>query len=529
MLASAGAVAQALPPLPDAGQLDRELRENERLQEERERRALPRGPALNVPQPPAQGLPSGDARLELVSLTWSESAWLTPAELEAFARPLIGQQVTFADLQALIDRVNARYRELGQFAARAFLPPQTVRDGRLRIELVEARSEGLTVKGNTAVRSAWIERWIPAQTGEVVDTQALEQALQRWNMASDSRLSADLSPGSKLGASLLNVQVREPARWSGMVGLANDGNDATGRLQATASLRWFSPAGIGDRLSLGLTKSQGVEGASLQYAAPVHPSGTRVGVTLSGTRFKIVSGPYAVLDITGDSTGRQVNLGQPLWARGPWSLDGSLGWSQQRSETFTSGASPGSTLLRSTSVGLGLARRTPQLELSAAVSGQRAKIEPSGGAAVGYSIYNGSLGAQWNLQGGQTIALRSSWQTTPASVLPATLQYSVGGPTLVRGYAASAAFGEKGYSATAEYVKVLASNLAVTAFYDRASVWGDVRARTTIDSIGSGIEWRGTGALDAVSASAYVAYALEPSLAASTGRWRAQVRMAYSF
>jgi hemolysin activation/secretion protein len=529
MLACASASAQTPPPFPDAGQLDRQLRESERLQEERDRRAQPKGPALTVPQQQTQDLPTGDAKLNLVSISWGASVYLRPSELEAFASPLMGKEVTFADLQALIDRVNARYRELGQFAARAILPPQTVRDGKLQIELVEARVEGLNIKGNSAVRTSWVERWIPAQDGQVVDTQSLEEALQRWNVASDSRLSADLEPGKGAGGSIVNVQVREPARWSGIVGLANDGNDSTGRVQANGTLRWFSPTGIGDRVSLGLTKSQGVDGASLQYAAPIHPSGTRISLGLSSSRFHIVSGPYVALDISGNSLTRQASLGQPLWARGAWSLDGTLGWSQQRSETFTSGVSPGSNLLRAGSVGLGLLRRTPELELSASVSGQRAKLAPSAGTAVTYTIYNGTLGAQWNLKGGQSFVLRSSWQTTPASVLPATLQYSVGGPTLVRGYAPSTAFGEKGYSATAEYIKTVSSNLAVSVFYDRAAVWGDARTRVSLDSIGSGLEWRGSGSLNPVSAAAYVAYALEPGLAASTGRWRAQLRVGYSF
>ena len=522
--------AQTNPPqAPNAGQLDRQLREAERVQEERERSRKPVEPALRVPPADAAVLGAGSVVLKLNALVWGESKYLTQSELDALAKPLLGTQVSFEQLQQWVEQINALYRSKGQFAARAILPPQTVQGGTVKVDLVESKADALTLKGSNLVRESWVRRWVPVTKGETVDTQALERGLQLWNASSDARLTADMVPGETAATTVVDAQLQEPARWGGSVGLATDGNDTTGRAQANASLRWFSPIGLGDKVSLGLTKSQGVKALSLQYALPLHPSGTRLTVGASSSKFDIVSGSFAVLGINGASNSSQLGLQQPVWSSGPWSAELSAAWNRQRSETFTSGLSPGSTLLKSATYGVSVSRRMLESDLSASYSAQSAELKPANGTSQNYTIFFGAAAAQFSLSAGQSVSVRTAWQKTPVSVLPSTLQYSVGGPSLVRGYGASAAFGEQGYSASVEYLRAINTSTTATVFYDRGSVWGATKTRLSIDSVGVGLDWRGSGSFERVSASGHIAYAMTPNLASVTGRTRALLRVNYSF
>ena len=529
-LQTQGALAQSnVPQAPNAGQLERQLREAERLREERERSLKPAEPALRIPQRDATVLGAGAVVLKLNALTWGESKYLTQDELNALAKPLLGNQVSFDQLQEWVEQVNSLYRSKGQFAARAMLPPQTVQNGVVRIDLVEAKAEGLRLMGSTMVRESWVRRWIPVIEGETVDTLALERGLQLWNASSDARLTADMNPGETVTSTVVTAQLQEPSRWGGSVGLANDGNDTTGRTQASASLRWFSPTGLGDKASLGLTKSQGVNALSLQYAMPLHPSGTRLSVGASRSTFNIIGGAFAAIGIDGRSTSGQIGLSQPVWSRGPWSAELSAAWNRQNSETFTGGVSPGPILLKSATYGASLVRRSGDWDVSASYSAQSAELAPAIAPAQTYTIFNGAVTVQWNLGIGQSLTGRTAWQKSPASVLPSTLLYSVGGPSLVRGYGASAAFGEQGYSASLEYLRALNTSTSGSVFYDRGSVWGASKTRVSIDSVGVGLDWHGTGTFDRVTASGHVAYAMVPNLASVTGRTRALLRLNYGF
>ena len=50
---------------------------------------------------------------------------------------VIGKNVTFKELQDLIENFNYLYATKGYVTARAFLPPQTIENGVVKINLVE--------------------------------------------------------------------------------------------------------------------------------------------------------------------------------------------------------------------------------------------------------------------------------------------------------------------------------------------------------------------------------------------------------
>ncbi|QYX57141.1 hypothetical protein K1T73_01630 [Roseovarius sp. SCSIO 43702] len=72
-------------------------------------------------------------------IEFSESAYLEAEALDAVAAPYEGVPIDLEALDRLLAEVQALYAEAGIITARPILPPQEIRDGILRIELVEAR------------------------------------------------------------------------------------------------------------------------------------------------------------------------------------------------------------------------------------------------------------------------------------------------------------------------------------------------------------------------------------------------------
>ena len=74
---------------------------------------------------------------ELMSVRFTESDYLSREQLLDIISPWLGQNVTFADLQKLVDAVNKRYRVEGVYTATAVLPPQRIEGGLVLIRLIE--------------------------------------------------------------------------------------------------------------------------------------------------------------------------------------------------------------------------------------------------------------------------------------------------------------------------------------------------------------------------------------------------------
>lgn len=127
--------ASAQAPLP--GALPDPLRQTENaLQDERyfgTGRSGTAGPGAEIViecgGPESGTLPESDAEFELRDVAFTESEFLSAAELERIAADYRGRPVRFADLNAMIGRINATYAERGIVSARAIVPPQTVEDG----------------------------------------------------------------------------------------------------------------------------------------------------------------------------------------------------------------------------------------------------------------------------------------------------------------------------------------------------------------------------------------------------------------
>ncbi len=98
---------------------------------------------------------SGDVRIAdhpvsfiLTDIETSSSQVLFQDEIDHIVDPYKGRQVGLNDIYEIIDRINLLYKEKKVFTARAILPVQDIRDGIVRVELIEGRVGKLIVQGN---------------------------------------------------------------------------------------------------------------------------------------------------------------------------------------------------------------------------------------------------------------------------------------------------------------------------------------------------------------------------------------------
>jgi len=115
--------------------------------------AAPAGPAA-AQQPPG----GGAAQLLVVQrFVLGPSEILTEEELAAVAGRYIGRPMPVDELYAMVAELDALYEAKG-FVGRAVLPPQTIADGVVEVQLIEGRIHQIVVSGNDRTRTEFITK-----------------------------------------------------------------------------------------------------------------------------------------------------------------------------------------------------------------------------------------------------------------------------------------------------------------------------------------------------------------------------------
>ncbi|MCA9400211.1 MAG: ShlB/FhaC/HecB family hemolysin secretion/activation protein, partial [Candidatus Omnitrophica bacterium] len=189
--------------------------------------------------------------LILKEVIFSSSKILNQRELKSVSAPYIEKSVSFLELNQITEAINALYQEKNYPTARAILPPQDIKDGVVKIELIEGTLGRIILKGNDSTHAHFILKHLQVESGELLDIQTIEQDLIRFNALYDTRLNAQLSKGETFGTTDLVLTVSEPPRNEGLLYSDNLGQEETGLERGGFTFTYNSITGRRDSLVFG--------------------------------------------------------------------------------------------------------------------------------------------------------------------------------------------------------------------------------------------------------------------------------------
>lgn len=307
-LAGCGALAQA----PDAGRMLDSIRE----------RQVPGAPQ---PSPPAtierpadpQRTPGPDSsvRVTVTAFEFTGNNSIDSRELAAALAPLAGNELAYSQLADAAARITQLYRSRGYMVARATLPRQDIRDGRVTIAVQEGTLGDVKVERGrtTRLKEGRIQSFLSdLKPGQVIREADLERALLVLTDQPGIVVRSVLRPGKAPGTADLVVQVNENAAVQAQAGYDNAGSRYTGRNRFLVDLGlndWF---GVGEALSLrAITSFQDMTAYTLSGSVPVGGSGLRTGVTHTRVSYRL-GREFIPLDASGNAEATGVNLSMPL-------------------------------------------------------------------------------------------------------------------------------------------------------------------------------------------------------------------------
>ena len=199
-------------------------------------------------------------------------------------QPYLGKKVSQADLAAIAAGVGDLYRAAGFHLSRAIVPPQDIRDGQVRLEVIEGSITEVALKGDGAEQFGVRSLLEPVLAEAPSRLATLERQLLLINGRPGVRIAdtALEEIGGATGRFRLIVDVNTWHIYTSF-GLDNLGSSAVGPWQSYATGAFNSYLAPGDTLALNLSTTPGdpreLAFGRLSYDVPVGTDGARIGAS----------------------------------------------------------------------------------------------------------------------------------------------------------------------------------------------------------------------------------------------------------
>lgn len=388
----------------------------------------------------------------------------------------IEQNLTFDELQN-ITRDIANYYSLNGYSARAFLPPQEIKDGIVEIMIIEGKLSNIVVDSTNSTRlHPDIAKKIVQNAhneGEVLDTNKLESGLLILSDMSGIRQSSSLSAGASVGDSKLNVRLEDTSLISGNTSYSNSGSRSTGTNQIGVNININSPSQIGDEINIQALKTLGINYGKIGYSIPLGYSGLKWGASLSNMDYNVVNGT----DADGNSKSISMYFTYPFVRSASANLSSNLSFEKKsylnRSynvETSNKSANTITLMLNGNlfdEYGTTLSSITftqGKIDLSANDTDYQAdKIGANTQGSYNKSIFN--LSRIQPLSQDISLQVSSSYQQASKN-LDSSERLSLGGISGVRAYPNNEATGDEGLVSNIELIYTISEGYIISLFYD---------------------------------------------------------------
>lgn len=379
----------------------------------------------------------------------TNSSILTDTEIQALTDSVIGRFVTFEDLQNLVTDFNYAYATKGYVTARAFLPPQTITDGIIRINLVEGYVGKISVENNKYTSDSYITKRVSAKEGDLFQVIELEQDILKFNKYNNGiKLKADLNKSQTLGATDITLKAEEKFPFHVTALMDNAGRRTIGELRGGLILQADSLFKQRDRLTLGSYVSRYSVTPFADYNIPVNKYDGRVGFLYSSSFAHIGKGPYRIFDIDSKSYNYSLYYTHPLIRKPTFELNGYAAINYKQATTSFGGYDINTDKI--TSAELALNARWDTKRGIWYVNQGVYHAFPIFDSSSRYFKYTGSLIRLHDFGHGIVGQFRGMYQFSPQDNIPYIDQFQAGGLATVRGYSEGLLIGRSGYIISGE-------------------------------------------------------------------------------
>ncbi len=284
--------------------------------QEQLRRAAPQLPAeVQLPAlPPTQSpqLPAGveDVRIVVNAVELSGNTVIPTTELAPAWADMLGREQPLAAVYELANALTGVYRNRGYVLSAVVVPPQTIRDGVVRLQVVEGYVGKVDFDPafNLTERMRQEAQVIAGEKPLTIKT--LERQLLLINELPGVTAQAYFEPGGETGEAWLTIKaVRKPV--SGFIGIQNRVSRLLGDVAIEGRVTLNNPLGLDDSHSLLLqtTNRARLRSAAYVYNQPLGTDGLALNLFLGHIESKVA---FSGASVKSESDIATLGLSYPL-------------------------------------------------------------------------------------------------------------------------------------------------------------------------------------------------------------------------
>ncbi|WP_118178570.1 ShlB/FhaC/HecB family hemolysin secretion/activation protein [Paraburkholderia phosphatilytica] len=286
----AGAIAGARPTQDPAQRLLQDQRNQQRQDEIQQTPAQIAAPASpGAPNLPAgadvETLPDVAPMFRITHVEFTGDKVLGQRQLDTIAQPFIGKELGRNRINLLLRRLTEAFIARGYITTRAYLGPQNLASGTLKIDIVAGHVAAFTLNGKplrpadphakpfdthggglvTDAGTAWA---FGDSQGDVLRLPDLEQGVDQINRLRRNQAEIQIMPGEAPGDSIVAITNHYGDRIDYSAGLDNYGSSETGRVRYRAGVEADNLIGLQESLSLNYVGTQDSNALVFSGAAP---------------------------------------------------------------------------------------------------------------------------------------------------------------------------------------------------------------------------------------------------------------------
>jgi len=444
--AASDSFAQNIPPGSQPGaEASRFQSESKKKEAALEKKA--KTPEIKVEEEkPSQPAEKGPAfRLNGIKITGITV--FTQEELKPLYQSYIDKEVTFDDVEKVVEAIKGEYKKKGFLIATAYIPEQDIKNGVVEIKVAEGKLGEVKVESNKYFKDSLIKNYIHVKKNEILNILKLQRDILRLNQNPDLEVKTVIEPGKESETSDIILKTAGSFPYHFGYGFDTQGTRLTGKGRNSFSIRTTNFTGHNDTVFANVQHSTFSTGEYVNYTLPVDTYGTKLGLTFSCFDMKL-GGEFKQFDITGRTVTFTPYISKELALSEDFQSDLELGLDAKSIKRKTAGQITSDDQLRmpyldlnmskiDTFFGGGQTTFSPRIEFSTSnFLGASERDHPTSsrpGTGGFFFKYMQDVSRIQRMPFESMVSIRSHFESS-STILPSSEQLQLGGLNTVRGY-----------------------------------------------------------------------------------------------
>lgn len=138
------------------------------------------------------------------------------------------EELTIHSIKEIINKINEEYQKNGYLTCKAYVQPQNIQNGVLKISLFEGKTGTLKLNDSPLLRAAYIKTFLNIPEGKVLNVSDLENRILLYNAVNENKMRLSLQPSQKVGHTDIEGVINPLDRFSISLFTDNAGQKETG-------------------------------------------------------------------------------------------------------------------------------------------------------------------------------------------------------------------------------------------------------------------------------------------------------------